>query len=126
MRNITGAAVMLLATACMSIPEGPLANGGVRNFVEVNPALSRGAQPTAAGVATLAARDIVTIVDLRPRDADPAAFDRERNAAAALGLQFKSYPLSNWFAPPVSRVEEILAAINDRDLQPVFVHCHRG
>jgi tyrosine-protein phosphatase SIW14 len=116
----------LLATACATSPAGPLAGAGIRNFVEVNRELSRGAQPTAEGVATLSSRHIVTIVNLRPRRSNRHAFDDERAAADHAGIAYRNKPLSNWHAPAASDVEEILSVIGDPAMQPVFVHCQRG
>jgi protein tyrosine phosphatase (PTP) superfamily phosphohydrolase (DUF442 family) len=92
----------------------------------VNPELSRGAQPTSEGVATLAGRHIVTIVNLRPDREDHTAFDNEETAARRFSITDIHRALSNWLAPSRSAVEEILSVIDDPTAQPVFVHCQRG
>jgi tyrosine-protein phosphatase SIW14 len=116
----------VIASACATTPAGPLAGAGVRNFVEVNGELSRGAQPTEEGVATLTSRHVVTIVNLRPRREDHNAFDNEEAAAHRFNVTDKHEPLSNWLPPSTSAVEEILSVIGNPAMQPVFVHCKRG
>ena len=122
---LVGCFVCVLAYACASVPPGPLATTGVRNFVAVNDDLSRGAQPTIEGFDTLSSRHVVTVLDLRPSGEDLVAFENEQRAAARLKLTFKQYPLSNWFAPSTSVVEQVLSVLNDPAMQPVFVHCER-
>lgn len=114
-----------IVTSCASTPAGPLAPLGVRNFVDVNGKLSRGAQPTSAGIEALADRHFITIVNLRSRAEDAVAFDDEQLAANRLNVQLISVPLSNWFAPSMCDVEHIMLTLNGSST-PVFVHCQRG
>lgn len=118
--------IVVMATACASTPVGPLASGGVRNFDQVNRDLSRGAQPTAAGVAALAQLHVATIVNLRPENEDRRAFSAEKSAADRLNITDVPVPLDNWKAPSADQVRQVLAIISDPAKQPVFVHCQRG
>jgi protein tyrosine phosphatase (PTP) superfamily phosphohydrolase (DUF442 family) len=118
--------VAFLAVGCASTPRGPIVADGVRNYDEVSQTLSRGAQPTSAGVETLAGLGLVTIINLRPEWESRETFRLERNTAGRLMKRYESIPLSNWRAPREADVARILAVIDDPATQPVFVHCQRG
>ena len=93
------------------------------NFSKVNANLYRGGQPTETGFKQLATMGIKTVIDLR--DSDSSVKTEEKWARAA-GLRFINIPLSNWFSPKNTEVETVIAAIESKDDQPVFVHCKRG
>jgi protein tyrosine/serine phosphatase len=59
------------------------------------------------------------------RDDDGHALEEEAEARAA-GLQYVNVPMSNFNRPADKTVEKVLAIINERENQPVFVHCKRG
>lgn len=122
---VVAAAALVLASACASTPAGPLVHAGIRNYEKVDEQLSRGAQPTAAGVKKLGELGLVTIINLRPRSSAPKPFDAEK-AAAAGRIAYEPIPLSNWLAPNERDVERILQIVDDPARHPVFVHCHRG
>ena len=124
--SVVAAAVLMLASACVSTPAGPLVGSGVRNYHEVDEQLRRGAQPTADGVVKLSSLGIVTIINLRSRSSAPEAFDAEKATADVRMVHYETIPLSNWFAPREGDVERILQIINDPARQPIFVHCQRG
>lgn len=126
MRAVILTLAVLLTSACASTPAGPYALAGVRNYVEVNEVLSRGAQPTAEGVGKLASLGMVTIINLRGESDHPAATNAEKAAASTLNKHYQSVPLSNWFAPREDDVVRVLRIIDDAAGQPVFVHCQRG
>ena len=91
---------------------------GLKNFAQVSAALSRGAQPTAEGFATLKARGIKTIVDLRLEHSD-------RSMLSGTGLQYVEIPCSPWQMKE-QEVVEFLKVVRDPKNQPVFVHCAVG
>ena len=92
------------------------------NFYRVDANLYRGGQPTETGVKQLAGK-VKTIVYLR--GADGKAKTEEAWAKAAR-IDFKNFPLNNWFEPKNSQVKAILTFIEDPKNQPVIVHCQRG
>ncbi len=96
---------------------------GLPNFAKVNEKLYRGGQPTVQGFDALRRLGIRTVVDLRDDD-DRAGVERERVTAA--GMRFVNVPLSNWFGPKDTKIDEVLRIIDAPENQPVFVHCRRG
>jgi|ERR1041384_8368872 protein tyrosine phosphatase (PTP) superfamily phosphohydrolase (DUF442 family) len=123
----TSLLLVALFFGCATTPVGSLASAGIRNFHDVDMALSRGAQPSEAGVQALARRHTAIIVDLRPESEDPRAFNSEKAAANASSIEFKNFPLSNWLAPRAETVREVLRVLESATpAQSVFVHCQRG
>jgi protein tyrosine phosphatase (PTP) superfamily phosphohydrolase (DUF442 family) len=91
---------------------------GLKNFAQVSDALSRGAQPTAEGFATLKARGIKTIVNLRSEHSD-------RSLLSGTGLQYVEIPCNPWHIKD-EEIVEFLKVVRDPKNQPVFVHCAVG
>jgi len=91
---------------------------GLKNFAQVSDALYRGAQPTAEGFATLKARGVKTIVNLRVEYSD-------RSLLAGTGLQYAEIPC-NPFHLEEKEAVRFLKIVGDPKNQPVFVHCAYG
>lgn len=91
---------------------------GLENFAEVSAALFRGAQPTAEGFATLKARGVKTVVNLRVEYSD-------RSLLAGTGLQYAEIPC-NPFHLEQKEAVRFLKIVSDPKNQPVFVHCAYG
>ncbi len=91
---------------------------GLKNFAVVSDALSRGAQPTAAGFAELKRRGVKTIVNLRAEHSD-------RELLAGTGLQYVEIPCHAWH-PEEEDVLKFLKIVADPQNRPVFVHCEHG
>ena len=67
---------------------------------------------------------IKTVVNLRPRSEDPAAFDRQRDRCHEAGIDFVNLDMSG-FAAPVPIMEEFLRIVRAGD-GAVLVHCEYG
>ena len=93
------------------------------NFHQVNSQLYRGAQPRAGGLQKLKALGIKTIVNLRGRDEQTGAEDRE---ARSLGLLYYNISLPEFSSPRGADVQRVLDLINATENQPVFIHCRHG
>lgn len=93
------------------------------NFHPVNENLYRGGQPATGAVKKLKELGIKTIVNLRDDDGHAVAEEAEAGAA---GLRYVNVPMSNFSRPNDKTVGRVLAIINERENQPVFVHCKRG
>ncbi|OAM89273.1 tyrosine-protein phosphatase [Termitidicoccus mucosus] len=112
----------LSPSACASIPQGPLASAGLKNFDRVDSRLYRGAQPDENGYTRLAVMGVRTVVNLRmPGDGDP---EEERRVRAA-GMDYYSLPMHGYKAPTHEQLEKVLKLIGGVS-SPVFVHCRRG
>jgi tyrosine-protein phosphatase SIW14 len=97
---------------------------GVLNFYELNPSVSRGAQPTDEGFQTLAKRGVKTVIDLRrPNEHSTEA---ERKVVESLGMRYVNVPMEGVVSPSNAQVSQILTLMNDQSAGPVFVHCKRG
>jgi len=95
----------------------------IRNLVQVDDGLYRGAQPSADGMRQLASMGIKTIVDLRRYSRD---MDEERRLAEQLGIRWVSLPVWVWSRPSEAQMREFLAIAGDPSQRPVFVHCRLG
>lgn len=110
--------------AAVSAPARAEELRGVLNFHELNSSVSRGAQPTDEGFATLAKRGVKTIIDLRrPTEHSTEA---ERKVVEGLGMRYINVPMEGVVAPTSAQVTKVLGLMNDSSAGPVFVHCKRG
>lgn len=97
---------------------------GVPNGGRVNDSLYRGAQPHTAGIQELKKLGITTIVDLRGENA--MLRESEKQQAQALGIRFRSIPVSAWAPPSNDQIAQFLALFRDHPQEKVFVHCRFG
>jgi tyrosine-protein phosphatase SIW14 len=94
------------------------------HFFEVAPGkIYRGAQPTDVGIQDLAHMGVKTIIDMRE---EKNWIQHERTVASENGLKFISVPLSSLWQPSDQDINTIETALNNPQLQPVFVHCQHG
>ena len=100
----------------------PLA--GVENFYKIDDQVYRGAQPSAAGFASLAKLGVKTVIDLR--EIGEHSQSGEEAIVKALGMQYVSIPLMKMATPDNGVVSRVLGLLNDSGSAPVFVHCKRG
>ena len=98
-------------------PQRPVAGGlpGVDNFGVVTPSVWRGAKPTREGMASLAALDVGTIVDLQEAD---------ESMDVPPGVRYVRLPVPAWEADRVDTAA-VLAAVRVGP-GPVFIHCREG
>ena len=101
-------------------PAKKLALPGVKNFGEITPFLSRGAQPSHDGFKALAAMGVDIVVDGRL-----SGQDSERKVVTALGMQYVSIPWHCLF-PKDKTFAKFLVLLRDNPKKKVFVHCRYG
>jgi protein tyrosine phosphatase (PTP) superfamily phosphohydrolase (DUF442 family) len=94
----------------------------IPNFHVVYPTLWRGAAPTEAGLRTLKAQGVRTVIDLRIAPKSVAA---ERRFVEGIGLTFINLPMSG-DPPTTKQIETFLRTTTSAARQPVFVHCQHG
>ncbi len=114
---------LVIAFANFVYAQKAIENKDLPNFKKINENLYRGGQPTSEGFRQLKQIGVKTIIDLRGADKRAKT---EENKTENVGLEFINLSLNNWFRPKDSQIENILAAINKPENQPVFVHCQRG
>jgi protein tyrosine phosphatase (PTP) superfamily phosphohydrolase (DUF442 family) len=99
----------------------PLATIRVKNFGQINPTYFRGAQPTPADYAALAAAGVKTVIDLQKE-----FVKTEQHLVERAGMKFFRIPMTTSDRPADSAVAEFLKLVTDPANQPVFVHCKGG
>lgn len=112
--------LLFCLTACAHNPSGET-GVPIASFFNVEGYLFRGAQPDAEGMFYLAKLGIKTIVDLNTDD-----IDVERQEAESLRINFRSFPLSGFFAPKHDVMQQIEVILEDPTAYPVYVHCEHG
>jgi uncharacterized protein (TIGR01244 family) len=92
----------------------------IDKFYWIDERLATGGQPTLEQFASLKKEGFRTVVNLR----EPSEHDSIAEAAEArrLGLGYVSIPVRS-ADPKVEQVDAFLAAMKDRKIWPVFVHC---
>lgn len=93
----------------------------VNNFGKVTEFFYRGAQPKEEEYGQLASLGVKTIIDLRD---DPK--DYAQTTAKQVGLKYINLPMSDKDYPAIDAAEKFLSLVNDKNNQPVFVHCAGG
>lgn len=96
----------------------PVELEGVGNFHKVNNAFYRGAQPTQKGMKNLKELGIKTIVNLRWSHCDS-------DEIGSINFNYVQIPMKPSRAKERD-VVRFLKVVSDSNMQPVFVHCHRG
>jgi len=114
--------LVLTSTVCAAGQRGVPPSEGIANFGKVNDGLYRGAQPKAAGIATLARLGIKTIINLRTTN---DVWKAEEAQARAQGITYTNVPLKGLGRPTRAQVAALLALIQTLP-PPVFVHCEHG
>ena len=92
---------------------------GLANVGRVAPGIYRGAQPEAAGYATLKKMGIRTVINLRTSMSEKAAVE-------AAGMQSFEVPMEMSRDGLRAKVDRAVALMADPANQPVFVHCRHG
>lgn len=94
---------------------------GLENAARVAPGIYRGAQPTEAGLDSLKALGVKTVVNLRHHHGDA-----EEAACRDRGLDYVRIALESSDAPDDAAVRHFLEVVTDPARQPVFFHCKLG
>ena len=95
---------------------------GVRNYSRVDATVGCGGAVEPAAMATLKAEGFVSVINLRLANEPGADVEAGRAAAQAAGLKYIHLPF-NIAMPDTKVVDSFLAAVADRNNQPVFIHC---
>lgn len=96
---------------------------GIKNFLQVDQFVYRGAQPTREGYAYLARIGVKTVIDLRePGERSKA----EESAVMAAGMKYVNVPMTGLTPPTDSEISKILGILEDQSAGAAFVHCMRG
>ena len=103
--------------------ETALGDSGLPHFVEIEPGLARGGQPTEQGLRLLREGGFRTVVSFR-RNSD------ERRALEEMGMRYVEIPIRAGLfgstAPTRTEVARFLSVVSDSSQRPVFIHCRRG
>jgi protein tyrosine/serine phosphatase len=94
----------------------------IENFGRIDDHYFRGAQPRNRDYQDLAALGIRSVITLTSDDTDP----NEKALVEKTGMRFYQIPLDSKIPPTPSELSEFLRIVNDRDNQPVYVHCAAG
>lgn len=97
---------------------------GIKNFVKVDDSYYRGAKLKKKDYVTLKNLGIKTIIDLREIYTDTAQIYSDR--ASEHGIKYYNIRLSPFFPPDRIRIVEFFNIINNKENQPVYVHCTYG
>jgi len=92
---------------------------GLSNVGRVARGIYRGAQPEAAGYATLQKLGIRTVINLRTTLS-------EKKEVEAAGMRSIEVPLNILRDPDPLAIRKVVALLADPANQPVFVHCRQG
>lgn len=98
-------------------------DNGIPNFQKTTDSIYRGGRPTVQGLQYLKASGFKSIINL---ENDSKMVAAELANAKKLGLQMYSAPMSWQTTPDDKQVNAILAALQNPQMYPIFVHCHYG
>lgn len=118
-------AIGVLATAALCGASAKTAQKppvGLPNFHKTAEGIYRGGAPTTAGLKTLKAMNIHTIIDLR---ISPPQVKQEKRTAEGMGFTWLNIPMGKE-APTAKQVATFLAVLAKAQGEPVFVHCQHG
>ena len=123
-RSVAHYVAAFIALALSSAPAFALDISKIRieNFGRVNDTYYRGGQPVGKDYAALAAAGIKTVLSLTSDDAQP----NEKAQAEAAGMKFFQIPMTTHRVPTGAQVAEFLAIVDNKNAQPVYVHCVGG
>ncbi len=115
----------ILALLCLGLTVfTSAARADIERFVQVAPGIFRGDQPdTIEDYQKLKDLGVRTIINLRH---DDKAVRKEEKIVDAMGFGFMSFQMNPLAVPNDTKVQNILAALTDPALQPVFIHCKHG
>ena len=123
-RSVAHYVAAFIALALSSAPAFALDISRIRieNFGRVNDTYYRGGQPVGKDYAALAAAGIKTVISLTSEDAQP----NEEAQVQAAGMKFVQIPMTTHRVPTAAQVAEFLAIVDNKNAQPVYVHCVGG
>lgn len=95
---------------------------GVRNYSRVDATVGCGGAVDPAAMTALKTEGFVSVINLRLASEPGADVEAGRAAAQAAGLKYIHLPF-NVAMPDTKVVDSFLAAVADKNNQPVFIHC---
>jgi uncharacterized protein (TIGR01244 family) len=95
---------------------------GIRNYSRVDATVGCGGAVDPAAMSGLKKEGFVSVINLRQASEPGADVDAGRAAATAAGLKYIHLPF-NVAEPDPKVVDNFLAAVADKNNQPVFIHC---
>lgn len=116
----TAFATLLTAALPAQVVKGDIV--GVRNFSRVDATVGCAGATDPSAMAALKKDGFVSVVNLRVATEPGADVDAGRAAAQAAGLKYIHLPF-NAATPDDKIVDRFLAAVADKNNQPVFIHC---
>jgi protein tyrosine/serine phosphatase len=123
-RSLARYVAAFIALTLSSTPAFALDTSKIRieNFGRVNDTYYRGGQPVGKDYAALEAAGIKTVISLTSDDAQP----NEKAQVEATGMKFFQIPMTTHQVPSAAQVAEFLAIVDNKNAQPVYVHCIGG
>lgn len=95
----------------------------IPKFMKVNDDLYRGGRPDQNGLEMVSQLQIRTVISI---DDEVPNINWERNEVAKLDMNFFSHPMNSAYPQTDSKINAILAKLQDSKLQPIFIHCEHG
>ena len=95
---------------------------GVRNYSRVDATVGCGGQVDPTAMSALRKEGYVSVINLREATEPGADVEAGRAAAKTAGLKYIHLPF-NVAKPDSKVVDAFLAAVADKNNQPVFIHC---
>jgi len=113
----------IVLLACVSPVLAQPAARGIKNFVQVDQHVYRGAQPDNEGFDFLTKLGVKTVINLRESDARSRM---EERLVTAAGMRYLNVPMTGLKPPTDAEISMILGVLENENPGPVFVHCKRG
>lgn len=98
-------------------------DNGIPNFQKTTDSIFRGGRPSEQGLQFLKKAGFKTIINI---ENNSKAIKNEMAIAKRLGLLMYSSPMSWQTTPDDKQVNTILAALQNPQMYPIFIHCHYG
>lgn len=96
----------------------------IPNFLQVTNDIFRGGRPNNGDLAALKSeKNIKAVINLENKQ---SVVQQEQQTARNLGLKYISSPMNASVRPTDQQVNQILAALQDSNNDPIFIHCHHG
>ena len=95
---------------------------GIRNYSRVDATVGCGGATDPAAMGGLRKEGYVSVINLRLASEEGANVEAGRTAAQAAGLKYIHLPF-NVALPDSKVVDAFLAAVADKNNQPVYIHC---
>lgn len=92
----------------------------IRNFLQVTPEFCTGGQPRVEHYATLKAKGVKAVLNLRQPGEHRA--EEEKQLVEELGMKYINIPV-NYQNPTPETVDQFLKVTDDKANRPMFVHC---